>query len=134
MEEFITTARDLANGLDALVAVQRKVSAPVPGAVPEGSTFPTKDALRTYALATIVEIAEWVQTLDYKAWSNDKVLAAPRKADEIVLDEFADILAFIGILTLYMENWGMETEDIAHAYVLKSEENIRRIERNFGNG
>lgn len=134
MEEFITTARDLANGLDALSKVQRLVSAPVPWAIPEAAQPPTKDALRTYSLALMVEIAEWVQCIDWKTWKNDRVLAMPRNSDDIVLDEFADILAFLGILVVYMENWGMETEDIAAAYVRKSEENVRRIERNLGNG
>jgi len=96
---YLTGARDLANGLDVLVEMQKQVSSPVPGAIPTGSDWPTKDAVRTYTLAMIVEIAEWVQTLDYKPWKNSAPDAYPVLSDTVA-DEFADILAFLGILTI----------------------------------
>lgn len=132
MQEFITVARDLANGLDALVTVQKLVSAPVPGAIPVGTQRPSKDAVRTYTLALMVEVAEWVQTLDYKAWHPGSE-AKLRESNERVADEWADILAFIGILVVYMEQLGIETEDLAEAYVRKSAVNIERIGKNYGN-
>lgn len=131
MNEYLTGARDLANGLDVLVEMQKQVSLPVPGAIVSGTAWPSKDAVRTYALAMIVEVAEWVQTLDYKAWKPG-TKAYPREHPEIVADEFADILAFLGILTHYMEQWGITTEDIAAAYIRKSAENVRRINASFG--
>ena len=128
---YLTGARDLANGLDVLVEMQKQVSSPVPGAIPTGSDWPTKDAVRTYTLAMIVEIAEWVQTLDYKPWKNSAPDAYPVLSDTVA-DEFADILAFLGILTHYMGQWGIDTEAIAAAYMRKSAENVRRIAENFG--
>lgn len=128
---YLTGARDLANGLDVLVEMQKQVSSPVPGAIPTGSAWPTKDALRTYTLAMIVEVAEWVQTTDWKPWKN--------KSEDAHIwdvyrtsDEFADILAFLGILLYYMEQWNISTEDIAAAYMRKSAENVRRINGSFG--
>lgn len=134
MQEFIIVARDLANGLDALATVQKLVSAPVPGAIPVGTQHPSKDAVRTYTLALMVEVAEWVQTLDYKPWKNSDLQSDLRESKERVADEFADILAFLGILVVYMEQFGINTEDIAAAYAAKSAENVRRITRNLGNG
>lgn len=131
MNEPYTAARDIANGLDALVKMQRLVSAPVPGAIPVGTQHPSKDAVRTYTLALMVEVAEWVQTLDYKAWHPGSV-AELRESKERVTDEWADVLAFIGILLVQMEQLGIETEDLAEAYVRKSAVNIERITKHFG--
>lgn len=127
MNENLTAARDLANGLDVLVAMQKQVSIPVPGAIVTGAAWPSKDAVRTYSLAMIVEIAEWLQTLDWKPWKNAGVEAHPWQQADIIADEFADILAFLGILTHYMDQWNITTEDIAAAYIRKSAENVRRI-------
>lgn len=130
MNELLTGARDLANGLDVLVEMQKQVSLPVPGAIVTGTAWPTKDAVRTYTLAMIVEVAEWVQTLDYKAWKPG-VEARPREESERVADEWADVMAFMGILMHYMEQWGLTTEDLAAAYIRKSAENVRRINRDL---
>jgi hypothetical protein len=81
-----------------------------------------KDTIRTYALALIVEVSEFLQTLDWKPWKNGK-----QESDERVLDEFADILAFVGVLITQLNAMGYSCEAITNAYLRKEHENVRRF-------
>lgn len=83
-----------------------------------------KDTIRTYALALIVEVGEFLQTLDWKPWKNGK-----QESDERVLDEFADILAFVGVLITQLKAMGYSCEAITNAYLRKEHENVRRFIR-----
>lgn len=81
------------------------------------------DTWRTYVLATIVELAEFVQLLPWKPWRN-----AVRVIDsEKLLDEFADVLAFIGVLVTILGHLGYTPDDIANAYISKEFTNISRF-------
>lgn len=84
------------------------------------------DALRTYVLATIVELAEFVQTLPWKPWRTSVKVIDDKK----VLDEFADILAFIGVLITILNNMGYSPDQITDAYILKEHININRFIEN----
>lgn len=106
--------------MHALEFVQSTVSAAVPGCITEGQ--PTKDQLRTYTLAMIVELGEFIQTLDWKPWKDKQDFD---KSD--VTYEFADILAFMGVLVVYLRKMGITPEDIGDAYVAKSITNIERF-------
>lgn len=115
----------LEGGLDMLRCVQENVSGLVPGAVPDGP--PSKDALRTYALALVVEAAEFLQTLDWKPWKNPGKAEASAPDRERTADEFADILAFLGVLIVYLERMGLTPKDLAQAYMRKSVVNVDRF-------
>lgn len=81
------------------------------------------DVLRTYVLATFVELAEFIQVLPWKPW---RVSVKTVDKDK-VLDEFADILAFIGVLMTILHDMGFSTYDIASAYVKKERINVSRF-------
>ena len=121
-------------GLESLMRVQKEVSGGVPGAIPAPGLYPSKDAVRTYSLALITEIAEWLQDLDTRPWKNDLTEAAPVVDNDTLAEEFADMLAFLGILIYYMNQWGIPPERLASAYVAKSNINIERITANLRKG
>lgn len=81
-----------------------------------------KDTARTYVLALQVEVMEFLQTLDWKPWKNGK-----QESDERVLDEFADILAFVGVLITILKARGFSTVDITKAYIEKEQTNVARF-------
>lgn len=110
----------VAIGLQALRETQAQVSAHVEGAITPDS--PTKEQLQLYSLSLIREVTEWLDTLNWKPWKTDKELSFKRTTDE-----FADILAFLGLLTVYMLNLGITPTDLADAYVNKTAENLARF-------
>ena len=99
----------LENALHSLKDIQSVVSLPV-------------DAIRTYVLAMTVELMEFVQTLDWKPWKQKSNLDIER-----IVDEFADILAFQGVLIYYLYLLGISPEMIELGYRKKSIENIDRF-------
>lgn len=112
----------LKNAFYTLIETQKIVSLPVEGCIPDEGELPTKDAIRTYVLAIIVELSEFVQTLDWKPWKSKDRLDTER-----IIDEFADILAFMGIILHYLSLYGIWPEDLANGYSKKSIENIDRF-------
>lgn len=102
-----------------LGSIQSRVSSVVPGCITGGT--PTKDQIRTYGLAMMIEMAEFIQTLDWKPWKQ-KTIDRP-----VVIDEFADILAFMGIIILYLKELGITPLDLAQGYQKKSVTNINRF-------
>jgi dimeric dUTPase (all-alpha-NTP-PPase superfamily) len=81
-----------------------------------------KDTVRTYVLALQVEVMEFLQTLDWKPWKNGK-----QESDERVLDEFADMIAFMGVLITILKAMGFSEADIANAYIRKEQTNVARF-------
>lgn len=115
--------QSLFTGLEFLRSVQMRTSALVPGCIPDGNDLPTQTQLQTYSLAMMVELAEFVQELPWKPWKKN-----PKPLDpERVADEFADILAFMGILIEYLDRMGITPEDLARAYNKKTEVNVQRF-------
>jgi hypothetical protein len=110
----------ISDGLWMLAENQRVVSLPVAGAIPS-MDGPTKDAIRSYSLALMIEIAEFVQTLDWKPWKTKSV------DPDRVVDEFADILAFLGVILLQLEAMGITPGMLARGYTQKSIVNIERF-------
>lgn len=84
------------------------------------------DTIRTYVLATIIELAEFIQTLPWKPWRT----SVKEIDDKKILDEFADILAFIGVLITILNNMGYSPDQIADAYIKKEHINIDRFIEN----
>jgi dimeric dUTPase (all-alpha-NTP-PPase superfamily) len=78
--------------------------------------------LPVYTLATIVELSEFLQETDWKPW---KV-----KSDEditAIAMEFADILAFLGVIINQLAQKGLTVDDLIAAYKIKSEINVARF-------
>jgi NTP pyrophosphatase (non-canonical NTP hydrolase) len=130
---YVNSSNDLWNGLMLLYSVQSTVSALVPGTIPALDQVPLQDQFRTYSLATMVEISELVQEFNWKPWKNStKQLDLPK-----IADEFADVLAFLGILVVYMQRVGVTPRMIADAYANKTKINVRRLMgeiEGYGNG
>mgnify|MGYP000429717305 CR=1 FL=1 len=112
----------LENALHSLKDIQSVVSLPVEGCIPVEGELPSKDAIRTYVLAMTVELMEFVQTLDWKPWKQKSNLDIER-----IVDEFADILAFQGVLIYYLYLLGISPEMLELGYRKKSIENIDRF-------
>ena len=113
---------DLRAGLGFLFTIQCTTSAINPGCIPELGTTPTPDQLRTYFMALVVETSELLQELNWKPWKRDKAISSVR-----VADEFADILAFLGIILVYLQRLGISLDELTAAYESKTEVNIDRF-------
>lgn len=113
-------------GLHSLKTVQTVVSWPVKDAVPDTGEVPTKDAVRSYFTAMHVELGELLQTLDWKPWKGDEEQCSiPDKAR--TADEFADVLAFLGVILTHLNAMGLDTAALAKAYTNKTRTNIERF-------
>ena len=111
-------------GLKVLVDTQRDVT---PKLDPMIFERPIDETTRSYILATIVELTELMDELDWKMWTPPKTLDKDR-----IADEFADILAFLGIIQwILFHRVGLTSEDLARAYKAKTKENARRA-REYG--
>jgi hypothetical protein len=122
LENFPTKTIDLSKGLYAIATIQKDVSSSVPGCIPEPGKFPDKQSVAAYTLAMIVETTEFLQTLPWKPWKTTTAIDRER-----VIDEFADILAFQGILVHYLNCYGITCDDLAEGYRKKSIVNIQRF-------
>lgn len=112
---------DLEDGLYALYYTQRSISDLSGKAVTLGEP-PSKDQIRTVFVALFVELGELVQELDWKPWKE------PKQVDNAkIAGEFADILAFIGLLLVYFEGLGVDANKLAEAYLEKSKTNYARF-------
>jgi dimeric dUTPase (all-alpha-NTP-PPase superfamily) len=102
--------------LKELIETQKEVSTDVPGML----TNPTliAHALTGEVHELIDEIGQW------KPWKKPK----PELNKDRVLDEAADILAFLGNLLAYtLEQVDATPEELSHAYVKKTQINKDRI-------
>lgn len=109
----------IARGLQALADVQRVVSSGVKDCIVEN---PEHAQVLAYGHALIHEVTEWMDEMGWKPWKGKQPIKVER-----VTDEWADVLAFLGILLYYMEQRGVSMEDLAEAYAEKTLTNIRRI-------
>ena len=109
----------LTEGLESLIDTQTVVSGLVPGAVtPEV----TPAQIASYSLALIREVGELADELGWKPWKEQ-----PERDLERIADEMADVLAFVGLLLIYVEHAGVSPTDLAQAYRSKSMRNIARF-------
>ena len=111
----------LAAGLNVLMTTQKGVAKKAIPAWLEGGP----EYLRTTFLALIVEVAELVQLFNWKQWKDSHVF------DEHHLDrmanEFADMLAFLGYIILFLDDLGVSPADLAEAYEEKTILNHARL-------
>ena len=113
---------DVKAGLRGLLRMQSEVSAGHPPDIPEPGEEASPEQIRSVMLALSVELAELTQELDWKPWKQKE-----RVDVEKVCDEFADVLAFLGLLVVYLGRLGATPEMLARAYRLKSALNIARL-------
>ncbi len=120
---FIVDRDAAALGLKVLIDCQAVVSAPIPGAL-NGS----RETLVAYAYSLIEEVQETLREVGVKPW---KKAAEPDVAR--VVEETADILAFLGILLINLAKaCELDPEDfawmVATQYQKTSQNNFRRFE------
>ncbi len=124
MTHFYLSKEDvnrLENGLQVLARVQEQVSGMV-GAIPIEGKLATPDQVRTYFLALIRECSELLEEFNWKPWKKERAVDHGRASAE-----FADILAFLGIIIVYMRREGVLPGDLADAYAKKSSLNVSRF-------
>jgi len=114
-------------GLSMLMGVQRIVSAPVPGCIPEDGMPPSKDAMRTYFMALVVELGELLQETDWKPWKDKQHIDR-----ENIAEEFADVLAFLGVILIQLDALGVPPGVLANAYIHKTGKNVARFLGEYG--
>ena len=92
-----------------------------------GYDMGSQDAIRTYALSIVCETMELIQELNWKPWKKTK-----KEIDrEKVKKEFADIIAFIGVLTTILKTYGIEPEELGRAYAEVERDNVKRFTTNY---
>jgi NTP pyrophosphatase (non-canonical NTP hydrolase) len=60
--------------------------------------------------------------LDWKPWKRKDALDLDK-----VAEEFADVLAFLGLFVVLLQHVGLDPDMLAMAYVAKSEKNKQRL-------
>lgn len=114
---------DLAEGLWQLLDTQQQVSSRVPDCIPELGDRPTKQMVANYGHALIHEVGELMDELSWSPWKDQKPVNRER-----TLDEFADVLAFLGVLTVYVQRaTGATVQEMAEAYLKKTRVNVDRL-------
>lgn len=110
----------LADGIAYLRDMQQLVS----GQFGNEALTPSKDNVRSHFLALADEVFELLHEFSWKPWkSKDEPLNR-----EAAIEEFADILAFLGVIINYMETLsGVTPDELALAYREKSAKNIARF-------
>lgn len=131
LDQSETGNSNLAAGLRHLAEVQRQVSAMVPDTITEEVTNPQ---VTTVSFALSGEVFELAQKLGWKPWKANYAEFTNEERSDIA-EEYADILAFLGLLTNYVcQRTGLTIEDLATAYQQKTLKNIRRFNGEEGNG
>lgn len=92
-----------------------------------GHLEPTKDTLTRYALALTIEASEFANELPWKTWKPGMEFDRDR-----LVDEYADILAFLGTWVALMKEMGIDEATLAAAYVAKLERNHARFDGTSG--
>lgn len=117
----------LSDGLGVMASIQSVVSPELtPGLFADDGGL-TKEGVAVVAAALQVELGEFINELDWKPWKKHSV------DREAVVEEFADIMAFLGLLMLHLEaRYGIAVEDLADAYLTKSVKNVDRANGRSG--
>lgn len=120
--KFAVPAASVAVGLHGLAEVQAYVSSLADGALPEEGQPPTPQQVRDTILALVDEILECMHELDWKPWKRKDSIDVAK-----VTEEFADVLAFLGLFVVLLKHLGINPDDLALAYAAKSEKNEQRL-------
>lgn len=113
--------KDLRASLEALAGIQTLVSTLTD---PEffDSERPSTEMVSSIGFALCEEVHEFCRELGWKPWKEQ-----PEIDNYRIADEFADILAFLGIFIRFLTNMGISAEELAEAYIGKSLVNIDRF-------
>lgn len=118
----------IGNGLERLKEVQRVVAGMVPDFIGDGVT---NEQITRTCFALSGEIFELAQELGWKTWKDNEEMTDEQR--EKIAEEFADVLAFLGILTHYVcERTELTTHQLQQAYFKKVEKNILRFSGTSG--
>lgn len=85
------------------------------------ATGDTRDDIARYGLCLVLEAAELVNALPWKRWAR-----RPSDLNKAV-EEFADMLCFIGSIMGLFERLGISAEMLTEAYLDKAAENRERF-------
>lgn len=122
-DEVEAGAVDLESGISMLTNIQSIVSGMVPGCI---SHPPTNRQVVEAAYAMIEEVHELVRLVGWKSWKENPDVT-PELVSKIV-DEYADVLAFQGLLTHLIElRTGIQPDQLVRGYVNKTIKNMRRF-------
>lgn len=102
------------------------------------SMQPTPENVRTYGLALLDEVHEFLKELQWKPWKTSEVVEhlineshidcdQCRVLRDTIAEEFADILVFLGLFIGYLEKMGMNAEVLAQAFLRKTAKNKERL-------
>ena len=106
-------------GLNVLATTQKDVT---PILDPQIFERPIDETTQTYLLAAIHGLHGLLDELDWKVWTPPQELDKDR-----IADEFADVLAFLGIIEwILYHRVGLTLTDLAKAYKAKTKENASR--------
>jgi NTP pyrophosphatase (non-canonical NTP hydrolase) len=122
MTDNINVVIGLAVGLEELTNCQRTVSSLVDGAVTNGVM---SEQVRMAFLAEMVELVELLQELEWKPWPHKHARFRPDK----IVKEFGDVLAFLGLIMVYLSKMGIDSRMLAEGYVERSENNVKRFDK-----
>lgn len=123
LESFKDEAKIMEIGLHFLATLQSSISAMVPGAI---TVEVTNEQITNTCFALTCEVFELAQELGWKNWKANPEMTNEQK--EVIAEEFADILAFLGLLLfLIYKRTGLNSEQLVDAYFKKSQKNIERF-------
>lgn len=87
----------------------------------------TKDLLAIYGNALMIEVAEFVNETPWKQWKLAEPTSLTRVQKEVIAEEFADILAFLGTWIHLLNGMGIPPFALAEAYHTKTKVNHARF-------
>lgn len=90
-----------------------------------------KDTLARYGTALMIEVAEFVNETPWKLWKEYPEELTPLQKSKLV-EEYADILAFMGTWLNFLELMGIDPDDVAAGYIRKVEKNHARFNGTSG--
>ena len=112
---------DLAKGITRLVNIQKRTS-PIAGIDNE----PTIELITAHAMGLMGETFELIQKLGWKYWKTNPEMT--EEAIEDLAEEYADILAFLGLLTIHLcDKTGLTPAKLERAFLLKTQKNVKRF-------
>lgn len=109
-----TDIETIAQGLSTWMGIQQFVS--------EHKKPIDVDDIATHTMALIVELSEMLQETNWKYWKPDGDISLAK-----IAEEFADVMAFIGILLVTLDKLGIPPHMLAEYYAQKSLINIERF-------
>lgn len=117
----VKAGREMIEGLSTWIGLQERISE-----LAGISGIPTNQQITEMAFALNGEVFELAQELGWKSWKDNPEMTFEQV--EIIAEEFADIMAFFGALTILVQRrTGLTIENLVTAYLQKSRKNVQRF-------